>query len=326
MTLLTTTVGAGICQPDKAIRPADASPMKKIKKIAIRVILSPTPTVRPSAHYLTTLYILIRYVWPDYVGNWANILPYCRFELHEHKNYVIKSPNKDRHCRDDWPIPLDDNRAYKLRTMEQKVQKSHDMEVSLTQDYSGLPITRPIALVGLMGCGKSMVGRNLAAMFQIPFTDSDTAIERAAGITVADIFDLAGEAKFREMEFREIETLLDGTPAVIATGGGAFCQADTAALLRDNALVVWLKAKPDTLLSRIGNIDSRPLLHKKHSQKDGHETPIEILTRLNDERTPFYQQAHLHVNTDGLSKQQAASKVIKAVSEHLASTNIPKDA
>ena len=215
------------------------------------------------------------------------------------------------------------------KTMEQKVQKSQnqksqDMVGSLTQSYSGPPMTRPIALVGLMGCGKSMVGRNLAVMFQMPFADSDTAIERAAGVTVADIFDLAGEAKFREMEYREIEILLGGAPAVIATGGGAFCQPDTAALLRDKALVVWLKARPETLLSRIGNVDSRPLLHSKHSQKQGNETPIEILTRLNDVRTPFYEQAHLHVNTDGLSKRQAASKVMNVIADNLAMTNTSK--
>lgn len=201
------------------------------------------------------------------------------------------------------------------------MQKPQGMAGSLTQSYNGPPITRPIALVGLMGCGKSMVGRNLAAMFQIPFADSDTAIERAAGVTVADIFDLAGEAKFREMEYREIEILLGGTPAVIATGGGAFCQSDTASLLRDKALVVWLKAKPETLLSRIGNIDSRPLLHSKHNQKQGSETPIEILTRLNEVRTPFYEQAHLHVNTDGLSKRQAALKVMNAIADKLAIIN-----
>ena len=189
------------------------------------------------------------------------------------------------------------------KTMEQKIQNPRVMTESLAHDCAGTPITRPIALVGLMGCGKSMVGRNLAAMFQIPFADSDTAIERAAGVTVADIFDLAGESKFREMEYREIEILLGGTPAVIATGGGAFCQPDTAALLREKAFVLWLKAKPETLLSRIGNVDSRPLLHSKHSQKQGNETPIEILTRLNEVRSPFYEQAHLHVNTDGLLLQ-----------------------
>ena len=208
--------------------------------------------------------------------------------------------------------------------MEQDVQQPRVMADSLTQIYTGSPIVRPIALVGLMGCGKSMVGRNLAAMFQIPFADSDTAIERTAGVTVADIFDLAGEAKFREMEYREIEILLGGTPAVIATGGGAFCQPDTAALLRDKALVVWLKARPETLLSRIGNVDSRPLLHSKHSQKQGNETPIEILTRLNDVRSPFYEQAHLHVNTDGLGKKQAASKVMNAIADKLATTDTSK--
>ena len=87
-----------------------------------------------------------------------------------------------------------------------------------------------------------------------------------------------------------------------------------------------LKAKPETLLSRIGNVDSRPLLHSKHSQKQGNETPIEILTRLNKVRSPFYEQAHLHVNTDGLSKRQAASKVMNAIVENLPTTNMAKGA
>ena len=121
-------------------------------------------------------------------------------------------------------------------------------------------LDKPIALVGLMGSGKSVVGRRLARQLQLKFADSDQLVTKMAGVTIADIFDLAGEAKFRDMEFRAIQKQLQKPPHVLATGGGAFCQPQTAALLRDNALLVWLQASPETLLKRIGGVSSRPLL------------------------------------------------------------------
>ena len=131
---------------------------------------------------------------------------------------------------------------------------------------------KPIALVGLMGSGKSVIGRRLAKQLDLTFADSDQLVKNMAGVSVADIFDLAGEAKFREMEFRAIRKQLDKPSHVLATGGGAFCEPETAALLRENTIVVWLQASSDTLLKRIGDITSRPLLQTGQ--------PLEILEVL----------------------------------------------
>ena len=110
-------------------------------------------------------------------------------------------------------------------------------------------LDRPLALVGLMGSGKSAVGRQTAKRLGLNFTDSDQKIVSDAGISITEIFELAGEAKFREMEFRAITQLVLSKPQIIATGGGAFCFPQTAHLLLTKALVVWLKAPPETLLA-----------------------------------------------------------------------------
>ena len=99
---------------------------------------------------------------------------------------------------------------------------------------------KPIALVGLMGSGKSVIGRRLAKQLGLKFVDSDQLVTQMAGVSITDIFDLAGEAKFRDMEFRAIQSQLQQPPHVLATGGGSFCQPSTAALLRDKTIVVWL--------------------------------------------------------------------------------------
>ena len=113
---------------------------------------------------------------------------------------------------------------------------------------------KPIALVGLMGSGKSVIGQRLAKQLELKFADSDQLVTKMAGVSIVDIFDLAGEAKFRDMEFRAIQNQLQQPPHVLATGGGAFCEPECAALLRKNAIVVWLQASPETLLKRIGDI------------------------------------------------------------------------
>ena len=141
-------------------------------------------------------------------------------------------------------------------------------------------LDKPIALVGLMGSGKSVVGRRLARRLQLKFADSDQLVTKMAGVTIADIFDLAGEAKFRDMEFRAIQKQLQKPPHVLPTAGGAFCQPQTAALLRDNALVVWLQSSPATLLKRIGDVCSRPSLQTA--------SPLQILQQLTPTREPFY--------------------------------------
>ena len=169
---------------------------------------------------------------------------------------------------------------------------------------------KPIALVGLMGSGKSVIGRRLAKQLGLTFADSDELVKNLAGVSITDIFDLAGEAKFREMELRAIQNQLQQSPHVLATGGGAFCEPETAALLCENAIVVWLQASPDTLLKRIGDTTSRPLLQTG--------PPLEILHKLQAARVPFYRKAHIHLNTDGLTMPKSLAKLVNALDSYQA--------
>ena len=164
---------------------------------------------------------------------------------------------------------------------------------------------KPIALVGLMGSGKSVIGRRLAKQLGLTFADSDQLVTKMAGVSIADVFDLAGEAKFRDMEFRAIQNQLQQPPHVLATGGGSFCEPETAALLRKNAIVVWLQASIDTLLKRIGDTTSRPLLQTG--------SPIKILRQLQTARAPFYRKAHIHLNTDGLTVRKSLATLVSAL-------------
>ena len=170
-------------------------------------------------------------------------------------------------------------------------------------------LDRPVVLVGLMGSGKSAVGRRAAKQLGIGFKDSDQLIVKAAGISIAEIFELAGEVKFREMEQKTLGNLALASPQVIATGGGAFCQDTTANLLLQHTLTIWLKASPATLLSRIGNTKTRPLLHNGD--------PLTMLTRLDKQRALFYKKAHIHLDTDGLSTYEAMMALLHALDTHL---------
>lgn len=162
---------------------------------------------------------------------------------------------------------------------------------------------KSIALVGLMGAGKSWMGRRLASRTGWDFVDSDTAIEAEAGLSIPEMFELGGETKFRQVELRVIRRLLAGSPIILSTGGGAFCQPDTHQAIRQAALVVWLRARPETLLDRIENPQSRPLL--------AGPDPLAVMRRLAAERTPYYQQADILVDTDGLTQKQAFEKLCR---------------
>lgn len=165
---------------------------------------------------------------------------------------------------------------------------------------------QPIVLVGLMGVGKTSVGRKLAESLDRTFLDADHEIEKAAGRSVSDIFQDFGEASFREGERRVIARILDeDRDIVLATGGGAFVDDDVRALIKQSAISMWLNAEVDVLVERTSRRNTRPLL------KTG--DPKDILERLARERTPFYQQADIHIQ----SGRGPATKVVKNALEAL---------
>ena len=174
-------------------------------------------------------------------------------------------------------------------------------------------ITRPVVLVGMMGVGKTTVGRKLAAMIDAPFIDADEEIERAAQMTIPEIFAAYGEPYFRDGERRVIARLVGAggevDRKVLATGGGAFVDPVTRGLILDRGISVWLDSDVDTLVERVGRKNTRPLL------RDGN--PREILARLRDERRPAYEQAAIHITSGQQPHQITAMKILKAIDEWL---------
>ncbi|MBS4074036.1 3-dehydroquinate synthase [Ameyamaea chiangmaiensis] len=165
-----------------------------------------------------------------------------------------------------------------------------------------------IVLVGLMGAGKTTVGRRLAQRLELPFIDADAEIERAAGCTIAELFERHGEAEFRKGEKRVISRLLAGRAAVIATGGGAFMDADTRALIRARARSVWLRCPLSTLHRRVQGKTHRPLLNGSD--------PIVALEQLIAVRYPIYAEADIIVDSTDDSVDNAATRVIEALANH----------
>lgn len=169
-------------------------------------------------------------------------------------------------------------------------------------------IDRPIVLVGLMGAGKTTVGRRLADYLGLDFTDSDAHIEAAADLTIAEIFELYGEAKFREVEHRVIARLLGEGPRVIATGGGAFMNGETRRLIAERATSIWLKADLAILVERTARRTTRPLLN----QGD----PEEILSRLIQERHPIYAHADITIDASQHPHERAVHAIVDALCAH----------
>jgi len=170
---------------------------------------------------------------------------------------------------------------------------------------------RTIALVGLMGVGKSSVGRRLAAALALPFRDADTEVEAAAGRSIPDIFETFGEAGFRDGERRVIARLLDEGPMVLATGGGAFMNEATRALLAAKATTVWLKADIEILARRVARKDNRPLVRGKD--------PLEVLRQLAAVRYPVYAQADLTVELGETPHVDSVAAILQALTGRLAS-------
>ncbi|MGX7895029.1 shikimate kinase [Tsuneonella sp. HG222] len=168
-------------------------------------------------------------------------------------------------------------------------------------------LDRPVVLVGMMGVGKSTVGRKLATLLGLPFADADDEIAEAAQMSISEIFEQFGEEYFRDGERRVIARLMGGGPAVIATGGGAFVQDETRALILAKGIAVWLDSDVDTLVERTSRKDTRPLL------RDGN--PREVLTRLRQVREPFYSQAPIHVASGKGPHADTVGRILQALRE-----------
>ncbi len=171
-------------------------------------------------------------------------------------------------------------------------------------------VPKTIVLVGLMGAGKTNIGRRLALRLNLPFVDGDGEIEAAAGETIEEIFERRGEAAFRDGERRVIARLLDGPKHVLATGGGAFLDPDTRRLIRERGISIWLRADIELLLVRVSRRNNRPLL----KYGDHRET----LERLIEQRYPIYAQAEITVDTVDGPPEATLERVMTALDEYLA--------
>lgn len=169
---------------------------------------------------------------------------------------------------------------------------------------------RTIALVGLMGVGKSTVGRRLAKRLNLPFADGDVEIESAAAMTVSDIFAQLGESEFRAGEARVMRRLLEGPRMVLATGGGAILNPETRDLLKNRAVTLWMRADLETIAGRVQRRDTRPLLRGRD--------PLEALRQLADARYPVYAQADLTVDVAGGAHATAVDAIVGALEAYWA--------
>ena len=172
-----------------------------------------------------------------------------------------------------------------------------------------LSVPRTVALVGRMGAGKSAIGKRLAARLGLPFVDADDEIEHAAGCTIAEFFEKYGEAEFRAGERRVIARLLDEPPHVLSTGGGAYMDPETRALMRAKAITVWLRADLDVLFDRVRKRTHRPLLR----QGD----PREILANLMNQRYPIYSEANIVVESTAQPADRTTEQTIAALRAYL---------
>src|SRR5437879_4279455 len=168
---------------------------------------------------------------------------------------------------------------------------------------------RSIVLIGMMGAGKSTIGRRLSARLRLPFLDADTEIEAAAGMSIPDIFERHGEPHFRDGEARVIARLLDGGPIVLATGGGAFMREETRARIAAKAVSIWLKADADIIMRRVRRRADRPLLQTAD--------PEGTVTRLLTEREPVYGHADLTIASRDVPHDKIVEETIETLHAHL---------
>ena len=173
-------------------------------------------------------------------------------------------------------------------------------------------LDRPVVLVGLMGVGKSTVGRRLARRLGVPFVDRDSAIEDASGFSAAEVYERYGERDFRDGERRLVARLIEGEVRVIATGGGAYVDSTTRKLLNERAITIWLDAPVAVLAERTSRRDTRPLLPNPD--------PKGTLERLSEERRPSYAEAHIHIKSGDGAHRDVVDAIVDALESHLGSS------
>lgn len=189
--------------------------------------------------------------------------------------------------------------------MDKNIKASFDKSDGNSGETSDFVPEQSIVLVGLMGVGKTTVGRRLAKRLGLGFVDADEEIEQAAGLTVEEIFSRFGEDYFRDGERRVIARLIEGERQIIATGGGAFMNEETRALILEKAISIWLDADLETLVKRVARRNTRPLL------KSG--DPAKILADLAATRNPVYATAHIHVMGNDSPHEITVEKIIEAL-------------
>jgi shikimate kinase len=173
---------------------------------------------------------------------------------------------------------------------------------------------KTVVLVGMMGAGKTTVGRRLAPRLGLPFFDADSEIEKAAGMSVSELFEAHGEKSFREGEARVIKRLLDGPPHVLATGGGAVISTQTRAAIRERALSIWVRADVETLARRATRRDTRPLLRTGD--------PVETLRHLAAEREAYYAEADIHVDSQPGPHALTVDLIVSLIADHIKATPV----
>lgn len=193
----------------------------------------------------------------------------------------------------------------KSDSSEERIEPSAE----LRRLAEGIHPQKTVALVGLMGAGKTTVGRRLAAALSLPFVDADVAIVQAAGQTIPEIFAQHGEDEFRRGERQVISRLLAGPVHVLATGGGAFIDPRTRALMKERAISIWLKAPLDVLMKRVEKRSDRPLLQQ--------DDPRGVMERLIGERYPIYAEADLTVESSSGPHNVAVAAVLDALRFYL---------
>jgi len=194
------------------------------------------------------------------------------------------------------------------------IQSIYQRRAEAMTSHEKLILPKSLVLVGMMGAGKTSIGRRVAARLGVPFVDADDEIEAAAGCSIEDIFETYGEAEFRDGERRVIERLLDRPVHVLATGGGAFADAETRKAILGRCISIWLRAEPDVLWRRVNRRSDRPMLMT--------EDPKGTLEKLIEKRYPLYAEADITVESIDGPPEDVVNSVIAAVKTYICNKGI----